>query len=307
MNIISKMMRLTALMIWGIASTLSAQGHQIGDDESWCYLDPSPCCRPFKFCFPSFLGNFACCNGCSELYLGTIGYGTSLKVEGSSIGLDDYYGDDCDDHKITGTLWGMVLGYTYRQTCGFYFNTEFEWAVGKVSREKHYIDALPDRYLHDYFWTNRFGYTFNCLDCYQITPYGGFGLRYSRQDLSDSGLEVSYRDWFGIIGGRIDRTFCNCWSVGFNGQWYIPFSSRVKLEDYCGHFHLDERYGYQLDLPVTYTTCWCGTALNLTLSPFFRKFEDGKSGEKTFDIETVQVPKLRTEAYGAKFYLSYCF
>lgn len=233
--------------------------------------------------------------------------GITLERERSGIGLTEYFGSGHCNNEINDTLWGAIAGYTYRKPCGFYFNTEFNWSCGSADERERYVEDLPSRFIHSYLVYARAGYNFMWNRCFLFTPYGGAGYRYVLHDLRHSDLDFSHRDWFGLVGARIDWVYNPCFTIGLDSMFFIPFDSSIRIKNYSKSISTDEHTGYQIELPMKFILpCFC-RSFAITFAPFYRRFVDGRSKQHTFDIETIQAPEFRYQEYGAKLYFGVMF
>ncbi len=245
-----------------------------------------------------------CCDNYSEFYVGTIGYGANRRVDDSVVGLDDFFGSD-EGHHASGTLWGAVVGYTYKNPCNYYFNAEFDYGTGHI-KGNNCPGSYPKSHINEYFTTLKAGYNFQ-YNCLTLTPYGGIGYWYERHNLSQ-GSRFTYNNWFGIIGGRIDWQYTDCFTIGLDVEGFIPFNTYVHFNRFCKDVNLKDRWGCQIELPIRYevSSCYCEN-LFITLAPFYRYMQNGKSNFFTCDIETFRVPELKASDFGAKLYIGRTF
>jgi len=252
---------------------------------------------------PSFCDE--CCDNYSEIYVGAIGYGVNRRVDHSVVGLDDFFGWDNGHHQNSGTLWGAVVGYTYRNPCNFYFNAEFDYGTGHHKGESCQ-GSFPKGHINQFFTTFKLGYNFQC-DCLTITPYGGIGNWYECHQLSH-GNKFHYSIWFGILGGRLDWQYNDCLTVGVDAEGFIPFHSNLHFNTFSKDVKVNGKWGGQVELPIRYnvSSCYCDN-LFITLAPFYRFTEYGKSKFFTCGIESFRAPKLRASDYGAKLYIGRTF
>jgi hypothetical protein len=255
-------------------------------------------------CEPCYMDT-ECCDNYSEFYVGAIGYRAHRRVNDSVVGLDDFFGSEDGHRRNTGTLWGAVVGYTYRNPCNFYFNAEFDYGTGHI-KGKDCQGSFPKGHVNEYFTTLKAGYNFQC-NCLTLTPYGGVGYLYERHNLSH-GSRFNYNNWFGIIGGRIDWQYNDCLTIGLDAEGFIPFNTYVHLNKFCKNVDLKDRLGYQIELPIRYniSSCYCENIF-VTLAPFYRYMQSGNSKFFTCGAETFRAPGLKANDFGAKLYIGRTF
>lgn len=245
----------------------------------------------------------------SELYIGGLGFGTKIDV--GTFGnprhgtfLRNFFGKDRDGEDMRHGFFGMDMGYTYRKPCNLYLNLDFGWASGPIGGHRH----VPKRYLHYYLGQSRIGYNFT-WDCYNLllTPYTGFGFRYVNHTIVRHQEFMHYRNYFAILGGRIDWQFLRCWSIGLDGQWQIQVDSAVRLSSVPEvRFRLNPRNGFVIEMPVCYN--FLKGCMRLSAVPLYRRNVDGRSNVfKTAANENARIPQQTNREWGGKLLLSYLF
>lgn len=280
-----------------------------------------PCCRggcSLRFpritcfsCLPSFSFFPDCCswerelchNRYSQIYFGLDTFSTKIVVSRRSRGVNNFFGTRRDEREYKNTLVGTVLGFTYRVPCGIYFNTEFDWLTGDLNRKNH----RPSRYAHYYLGYGRVGYNWLVCNCLLVTPYVGLGYDYVDNHIRGSDLTMRYRDYYGIAGGRIDFLMYDGFSIGIDGQWQPQLDSSVRLSNYKGiRFKLEHKSGYELQLPLCYR--FCCDQLVLTISPYTRRYKDGRSHTfRICDDSRIRIPQQTHQNWGGKVNLGFLF
>lgn len=246
-----------------------------------------------------------CCN--SEIYFGGIGLGSSRKT-GDSVGLNFFFGDEEGRRRVNGFIYGALLGYTYRNPCGFYFNAELDWATGRLKGKDKDDEDFPNRNLNELITTFKVGYNFQFCSLL-LTPYVGVGNWYENHRLNRN-FKHHYCNWFGIVGGKADWTVNDYFTMGIDLEAFLPIHTNVKFRHVCRHAHLKNHWGGQIEFPLkldAYRFFGCYDGLFLTLAPFYRFEEYGRSKFFTCETNTFRAPKLELHDYGAKLYAGFCF
>lgn len=291
---------------------------QVYPSPAPCYFE-HPCPVPCKVAkrntwqiripLPSFnLCNFtswcsAPCNHYSELYTGIDTFSTKITINHHGRGVRNYFGKGRYKRQYKDTVVGSLVGYTYRDPCGAYFNAEFDWASGKLNRTTNH---RPSRYAHYYFTEGKFGYNFQFCNCLLVTPYVGFGFEYVNNHIVHTSLKLKYRNYFAALGGKIDLFMYGNFSIGLDAQWQPQLDSTVKLSQYSQiRFKLPNKGGFELQLPLRYTFC---NNYVLSIVPFTKRSKDGASNHsERLSSRRVKLPEQVNQNYGGKVNLGILF
>jgi hypothetical protein len=136
--------------------------------------------------------------------------------------------------------------------------------------------------------------------CLLLTPYAGLGYDNVNSHILKTDLNMRYRNYYGILGGRTDIPLWDGFSIGFDGQWQLQLDSSARLSSFSNiRYKLENKNGYLIELPLCYRLC--NDTFILTIAPFTRRYKDGKSKTIRFNEDIrVRLPEQVNQNWGGK-------
>lgn len=214
--------------------------------------------------------------------------------------------------KQHGFLFGGYACYDRIRRSALYWAAEGRYAYGLLKGHNAESDPLKS-YKMDSQIEGRFGYTLNKgpSRCLWLTPYFGSGyFNGTNRFVDPSPIEYKMRVQFPYIAfgflSKID--FRKCWSVGLDFKVKYPVGARSKItgdddpEVDHAKFYIEDKFMYEVDLPLTYRWCWGCRTMAASFVPFYNYRHYGGHENYPFDfIDT------KFQIYGVRFLLRYSF
>lgn len=224
------------------------------------------------------------------------------------------YEEPTIDVTLSGVLYGLKLGYTYRprnfmlrgtaNIAGF--GTDYDG--GYQSGED--LQASSDDYIMEY--RGLVGYSIPFFKATKITPYVGFGLRYWWNEVQDSGgysREVSY--YYTPIGFEYIHRLNKIWSLGIRGEYDIIWYGQVRsnLSDVAPQLNdvtnKQENPGRNFGTRASIFLRWEPKKFILQIEPYFRYWsvEQSNLADLTYSgalIGFAYEPENTTGEYGVR-------
>ncbi len=207
--------------------------------------------------------------------------------------------------KQRGFLYGGRFTYDRIRRSALYWGADAMYAVGKL--DGHNSDS---RILHsrkrDSEIEGRLGYTLkkNWGCDYYLIPFFGAGYFQGTNRFVDNSpmlYKITTNFPYITLGflSRID--FCNSLGCGVNFKTKYSVGARGKITDDPdplidkSRFIVEDKFSYELDLPLYYNNCCFGKKVELAFVPFYRFRHYGGHENCPFDfIDT------RFHIYGAR-------
>jgi len=224
------------------------------------------------------------------------------------------YEEPTIDVNLSGILYGLKLGYTYRPKNFMFrgtarvagFGTDYNGAYQSGAD----LQAGSDDYIMEY--RGLVGYSLPFLKTTKITPYTGLGFRYWWNEIQDSGgyrREVSY--FYTPIGVEHINRLSKNWSLGIKGEYDIIWYGQAKsyLSDVVSELNdvtnkqtdVGRNFGVQTSIFLR----WEPEKFILQIEPYFRYWsvEQSDLADITYSgalIGFAYEPENTTEEYGVR-------
>ncbi len=126
--------------------------------------------------------------------------------------------------KQTGSLWGGLAGYTYKQKDSWYFSSEFNYMAGILK------GSAGNNPTQEYITEVRGGYNLAAPlgPKFSVTPFLGMGSYIFNQSIFGS-KDFKSHFWYVPIGLFFDYKINTSWTVGFLGMGAPTFAGRWKI------------------------------------------------------------------------------
>ena len=243
-------------------------------------------------------------NNYSRIFAGGEGYYYDLKI--SNI---DGLGAAQTPDPFTGWLGGFILGYEYKQPRSLYASLDISYAIGTIET-KTGSSGNTKRFIHDEILETRLGYNAilnqsrSCL----FTPYTGAGFRWNIQYRNPGALQSLKFNYYKIyipLGFLLNYRPNSILDLGLDFEWMPDVLSMVSISSMKGSFwELVRMNNYQVQLPCLFhfANRW-----ELSLTPFWYHFRDGKSTAVTSGGVPLNLQKQMTNDWGARISLGVYF
>lgn len=269
---------------------------------SSCYSYANDCCWQ-DFCWDY-------CDGPSRVYAGPVYYHKKITVE--SVPVDEiaisnnfalpYYGE------AKGNIWGVNVGYEFREACNVYFNLDTVWSSGDLKGDLY--DRMHS--MHKWDVEGRLGYTFgSCGPCvWTVSPYVGLGYSWIKYTLETQSITMKYRNYYVPVGVFADIEVMCDFNVGLDIAWLPQFNPKLLVEGFGGDIDVASENGWRVWVPVTYRICpdW---GFELTVIPFWELNYNGNGDAVYTGTETKivsgKVAKIKNTDWGARFLFAFRF
>jgi hypothetical protein len=209
-------------------------------------------------------------------------------------------------HSFRGSLGGAQGLYEYKPANSLYGAFKVTWRQGQIERshahrDVTYVDAQE-----------RIGYTyFPCSERWSTTLFSGFGYRFLQHRLTQSNtssIQFEYNEFYVPVGFLTEYALCSQWSLGLNFTWMPQVYPTVEITPLKGaRWVLKNTMGnFLVELPLTYfpTGNPCYT---LIFKPFYEHWEDGRSTARTANGQSLGLPKMINNYWGAEFNIGLSF
>ena len=129
-----------------------------------------------------------------------------------------------DGNKQTGSLWGGLAGYSYKQKDSWYFCSEFNYMAGLLK------GSAGNNPTQEYITEVRGGYNLSAPLCsrFSVTPFLGMGSYIFNQSIFGSS-DFKSNFWYVPIGLFFDYKINTSWTLGFSGMGAPTFAGRWKV------------------------------------------------------------------------------
>lgn len=194
-----------------------------------------------------------------------------------------------------GFMGGAYLSYERLRRCAIYWGAEYSVAYGQLTGH----DASGSRqksWLLDQNVEGRLGYNYGSKKGRRlyIAPFIGYGYFYQTNRFVDpSALTVKFRNTFPytLVGFQTGMRLNRCWSVALlgKGKWMMDGRSRITGDAMFDNVTLsmEEKWQYEVELPIDYIRSRDRCTLNFRITPFFRLRQYGGKMDFPFDyVET---------------------
>jgi len=178
--------------------------------------------------------------------------------------------------KLKGTLWGLVLGYEYKQFRSLYAAAKISWALGQITRS-----GIPNRFIHDGWVETRFGYNMLSYQGTRLvaTPYTGFAFRYTGHSRTGSfpAQKFKYYRYLIPVGLLLDYVVYTFFHIALDFTWLPDVDSTVKIKGTSARFVLKNKpTNFSVELPFIFTfgSDYQG---EIRFTPFWKKMKDGRT------------------------------
>lgn len=207
--------------------------------------------------------------------------------------------------KQRGFLYGGRFTYDRIRRSALYWGIDAMYAAGKLCGHNSLSEHLRSR-KRDSSIEGHFGYTFKkTIGCsYWLTPYVGGGyFEGTNRFVAPSPMQYKITNRFPyILAGFISRVdFKNGLGAGINfkAQYSIGACSKITEdpdpEVDNSRLIIEDKFSYEVDIPLYYKTCYKEKKVELSFSPFYRFRHYGAHENHPFDfIDT------RFHIYGAR-------
>jgi hypothetical protein len=219
------------------------------------------------------------------------GYAAEKALEGSTF----YLGPDWNylnsnwgnGTKQTGSLWGVLGGYTYVKPDFLYVNAEFNYMAGILK------GTAGNDPTQEYITQIRLGYNMvsPLYSLFTITPFLGIGSYIFNQTLGGDQVFNS-QFWYVPIGVSFDVKVEENWKIGLMVSGSPTFAGRWKIDEWK---EAPVTVLWKGELPVSYTGI---SPFALSFIPFIKGWAYCHKGDLT---------KQRNSYYGCKLLASYSF
>lgn len=244
------------------------------------------------------------------LLIGLIWAGTAVANSPDSrvqIGANYTFDDSrIGGHSFRGNLGGAQGMYEYIPGNNLYGAFKVTWKQGVIERSHAhrnvtYVDVQE-----------RIGYTYvPCSERWSTTLFSGFGYRYLRHKLKQSGISAikfDYNEFYVPVGFLTEYALCSQWSLGLNFTWMPQVYPTVEITPIKGARWVLQNTlcNFLVELPLTYfpTANRCYT---LIFKPFYEHWEDGKSTARTANGQSLGLPKMINNYWGAELNITASF
>ena len=253
-------------------------------------------CILFCTAIEAHASDFWCIRGPHSLTVGPEVYYTHRTREGGS--------------KQKGVLYGGEFCYERLRRSALYWGVEGYYAAGTLKGHDG-VDRKIRSKKQDMEIEGRLGYSLKW--CWSIpisfTPYfcGGY-FQEINQFVEPTPLTYKIKDYFPFIGaGFLSRFYVTpTFSVGvnFKANYMLGAKSRITDSslDESIRLIIEDKFFYEVELPLTYSYCIRSCQWETSFVPFFRYRQYGHHEGFPFDyLET------RYQIYGAKLLWRYIF
>lgn len=250
------------------------------------------CCMPFF----GHATDFLCIRGPHSFSIGPEAYYMVRAREGGS--------------RQYGGLYGGRFCYERLRRSAVYWGVEGYWAKGRLKGHDG-LDRVIKSTKTDMEIEGRLGYSLKWRWCIPIsfTPFfcGGY-FRENNKFIDPSPLECTISEYFPYAGmGFLSRFYAtDKFSVGLNfkTKYMLGAKCRVGDDPFNDDINLiiEDKFIYDLDVPLTYSFCACGQALETSFVPFFRYRQYGRHEDYPFDYLGT-----RYQIYGARLMVTIIF
>lgn len=179
--------------------------------------------------------------------------------------------------KQEGNMIGVRVGYDRLKRYGWYWGADALYAYGKLSG--HSGDDFKIRSeVTDMSIEGRLGYTFQQKTCLQLafTPFVGIGGFEQRNNfIHPSPLHVHFKTRYPYATAGF-LSWAHLWGNfegGLNFKVRFPFDPKCHVSNDEAHDPVSqvikERVQYRIEVPITYASCFCGSHVAISLSPFY--------------------------------------
>jgi hypothetical protein len=216
----------------------------------------------------------------------------------------DYEEDNGDFMEEDGSMYGVILDYTYHGDDGLMFKFSLEYAFDDdIEYEGSYSDGTSLKTdTDDWIVECRVligGDISNTSTKTIITPFIGIAYRYWNDDIrAIGGYEIETEYWYTPIGIKTVSPFFGNWTWGINAEYDLFWGGKVKshLSDADSGFNNPEvdqdfRDGYGLRFSLQFEralTKWCA----LSIEPYIRYWDIDKSDTTSLTYEGAPTGRL---------------
>jgi hypothetical protein len=192
--------------------------------------------------------------------------------------------------------WGIgFIRYEFFAPCALYTAVRGTWAGGHLHPHQNVqawfippttstgtlgagnVPVSFTHYAHEWNAEWRIGYTWLSMCDWNLALFTGAGYRGGHFNLIG---RSRYHWWYIPVGFKTEWDFCSRWSVGLDAEvglmasaWFLPEDQILGF--WGGQRPFDNRYEWQIELPVGYEVYACGNTLWIELVPFWEGWKTG--------------------------------
>lgn len=229
--------------------------------------------------------------------------------------------DPGSQSSYTGNMGGLQGFYEYAPDNDFYGAIRFKYRQGSSSGSDGKRDLL-DLNMAEYM-----GYSWACTDWF-FSAFTGFGFRYLGHDYKPSpsesavfngsffpafltpasSLKFGYYEFYIPVGLITEYTFNSSFTLCLYATWMPQVFPTVNIRPLGGTFwSLSHTYGNVLiEMPCVFTLNASGS-WNLSISPFYERWQDGHTTAETTTGIPLGLPGNTYNFYGLDVNLIYGF
>lgn len=238
------------------------------------------------------------------LLLPTLSYShSSHLLIGGNYNYAQFETDGLDSSK--GQLGGAQALYEYKKSNSIYQGLRFTVRWGELRQ------SGGTRNLRDIDGRGSIGYTFRYNNFF-FTPFTGFGWRYIRHNLKQSGyssLKFYYNEPYIPLGMNLDYYINSYFSIGLKATWMPQVFSAVKIQPIGNvYWELEKNVkNGQLEVPLTFYFPKKCVVWTLQLNPYFQYWKDGKTRAHTARGIALDLPSNTYKLWGGEVNLGCSF
>lgn len=250
------------------------------------------CCLPFCIDAKDLL----CIRGPHSFTIGPESYYMVRAREGGS--------------RQYGVLDGGWFSYERLRRSALYWAVDGYWAQGRLKGHDGLDRTIKSRKT-DMEIEGRLGYSLKWRWCIPMsfTPYfcGGY-FKETNKFVDPSPIECTISEFFPFAGiGFLSRIWAmDKFSIGINFKTKYMIGAKCKISDDPTNDDMEliveDKFIYDLELPLTYSFCSCGQNLDASFVPFFNYRQYGRHEGHPFDYLGT-----RYQIYGARLLLTFIF
>lgn len=212
--------------------------------------------------------------------------------------------------KQTGTLYGVRFNYDRIKRYKLYFGFEALYDSGTLRGKSGTGQKLKSKFSDEEVEV-RAGYTFQAKNCWQpaFTPFVGYGYFWETNKYRHpSPVHLKFQNKYRYVAYGFLSSFvlADVWTLGLNFKAKYLIHPRCRVSDdpdYPSHSMIfGEKLNYRIELPVSYSFCYCDCSFEAGLMPFYELRHYG--GRESYPFDFLDT-KLRL--IGATFLLIYRF
>ncbi len=221
-----------------------------------------------------------------------------LHTQTTNLSLLKFLGIDQGQHA-RGTLYGIDVGYIYKNSYGLWGQLGAQYAQGKLKDS-----TASNRRVYNTAVEGLVGYAF-VNSCFTLTPFLGVGYSLNRQhfeelDKNDQKVRLRYHTYYIPFGLKLSYMFTPNFECSLHLQANPQADSTLKVNRLNQYrFELGKTTGYLVQVPLTWNITYTDYTWKILLVPFWNRLVYGKSHGIATATSTVYSSKQRYEDWGA--------